>query len=87
MILGNVVIAMYTICTLLTVMHESWNITHPRRNPTQVYAMLNWEEEDFYSIKIHDEWVLRQKRKTDSNLKRKIRNTYWKEKANVLQHK
>ena len=87
MILGNVVITMYTICTLMTVIHESWNITNPRRNPTQVYVALNWEEEDFYSVKIHGEWVLRKKRATDSKIKRRIRNAYWKEKANVLQHK
>ena len=77
MIIGSVVIALYTVCTLLTVVDETWNINNPRPNPKKVYYFMQWEKKDFYNNKINNEWVLRKYRKTDNNLKRKARNKYW----------
>jgi plasmid maintenance system killer protein len=56
---------------------EAWNINNPRPFPKATYHRLQWEEKDFYSVKINNEWVLRKYRKTDSKLKRKIRTKYW----------
>ena len=79
MILGNVVIIMYTACTLLTTIDELWNINNPRPYPKQNYYVLQWDKEDFYSQKIRGEWVLRPKRKTDSKIKQRIRQQYWRD--------
>ena len=65
-------------CALLTLADEVWNMNHPRPNPNKPYNIVKWEAKDFYSYKIKDEWVLRPYRKTDSKLKRVIRNNYWK---------
>ena len=63
--------------TLATCLDESWNISNPRPFPAAKYYFLQWEEKDFYTFKIKGEWVLRKYRKTDSKLKRKVRNKYW----------
>ena len=73
------IIKFYIIATFLTVFDEAWNIQHPRPFPKQKYYALEWEQEDFYSYKIKEEWVLRKYRKTDNEIKRKIRNKYWEE--------
>ena len=66
-------------CIMLTVADEAWNIKNPRPYPAKQYYALQWEAKDFYSIKVKNEWVLRPYRKTDSKLKRVVRNNYWKE--------
>ena len=45
--------------------------------------MLQWEEKDFFTYKINNEWVLRPYRKTDSNLKKKVRKKYWKKREKL----
>ena len=77
MILSSVVINLYTIITFSIIADEIWNIKHPRLLPAKKYYLLQWEFKDFYSYQIKGEWVLRKYRKTDSELKRKIRNKYW----------
>ena len=70
MIIDKVVLVMYAFCTITSLSDELWNINHPRPHPVKQYHLLQWEEKDFYSYKIKGEWVLRQKRKTDSKLKK-----------------
>ena len=65
--------------TFATVTDEVWNIQNPRPYPSQEYYMLQWEEDDFYKNK-HGNWILRPKRKTDSELKKEIRDRYWSRK-------
>ena len=72
------IIELYLICTLLTATDEVWNMRNPRPFPKKQYIYLQWEEKDFYSIKIKNKWVLRKKRKTDSPLKKRLRRKYWK---------
>ena len=67
----------YIIATFLTISDEIWNINNPRRYSYNKYHLVHWEEKDFYSVKIRDEWVLRKFRKTDNNIKRRVRNKYW----------
>ena len=74
----QMIIIFYTIATLMTVSDEIWNIKHPRPYPKRTYYSLQWEEKDFYTKKINNEWVLRKYRKTDSPRKRKVRTKYWK---------
>jgi len=62
---------------MCTGIDEAWNINNPRPFPKGKYYRLQWEQKDFYSVKINNEWVLRKYRKTDSKLKRKIRTKYW----------
>ncbi len=71
------VVKLYIIASLLTLSDEIWNINHPRPEPKKQYYMIQWEKNDFYSYKIKNEWVLRKYRKTDTPLKRRIRNKYW----------
>ena len=78
MIIDKVVLVMYAFCTITSLSDELWNINHPRPHPVKQYHLLQWEVIDFYSYKIKGEWVLRQKRKTDSKLKKRIRRKYWK---------
>ena len=73
------IIKMYFICIFLTVSDEIWNIKHPRPNPSKTYYALTWEAQDFYTYKINGEWVLRKHRKTDSETKKIVRESYWKE--------
>ena len=75
----SMLITMYSICTFLTIAHEAWNMKNPRKYPKQRYILINWEIEDFYSLKIDDEWVLRKHRKVDTNMKATLRKQYWKE--------
>lgn len=56
---------------------EAWNVRNPRPEPKGIYYRLQWEVKDFYTFQINNEWVLRKYRKTDSKLKRKVRNKYW----------
>ena len=72
------IIKFYAIALLLTVSDEIWNINNPRPDPKGKYYWLVWEEKDFYSFKVGNEWVLRKFRKTDSPLKKRIRARYWK---------
>ena len=74
------IIKFYFICTMLTMADEIWNIQHPRPFPKQHYYMLQWEQADFIQLK-NGEWILRPKRKVDSELKKAIREKY------VLQYK
>ncbi len=82
MIFPLFIIKAYAIMTLSTTIDEIWNINNPRPNPKAKYYMLQWEEKDFYTFQIKNEWILRKYRKTDSKLKRKVRNKYW-EKRNA----
>ena len=76
-ILPSVVIKAYTAMTFLFVVDETWNMKHPRPYPKQNYYMMQWEEKDFYTFKIEGEWVLRKYRKTDTELKKTLRDKYW----------
>ena len=40
-------------------------------------VIMEWDEEDFFTNKINNEWVLRPKRKIDSPLKENLRRRYW----------
>tara|TARA_Y100001938_G_scaffold147521_1_gene228887 strand:+ start:783 stop:1028 length:246 start_codon:yes stop_codon:yes gene_type:complete len=71
------IIKFYIVATLLTIFDEAWNIKNPRPYPKQIYYSVQWEEKDFYTFKIDDEWVLRKYRKTDNNIKREVRKQYW----------
>ena len=75
------IIKLYFICTVMTMTDEIWNIQHPRPFPKQHYYMLQWEQNDFIQLKNGD-WILRLERKTDSELKKAIRERY-----HVLQYK
>jgi len=77
------VIKGYILVFFLTAIDEQWNINNPRPHPKAKYHRLQWEEKDFYTFKINNEWILRKYRKTDSKLKRKVRNKYW-EKMNEI---
>ena len=77
------ILKLYIVCTLLTSYNELWNIKHPRPHPKQTFYMLQWEEKDFYTYKINNQWVLRPYRKTDSNLKKKVRKKYWKKREKL----
>ena len=68
----------YTIITFTVVLDEAWNIGNPRPYPMKEYALLQWEEDDFYK-NIYGQSVLRPYRKTDSELKKAVRKKYWKE--------
>lgn len=67
----------YTIAVFTISIEEAWNINNPRPNPKKIYYCLNWEEKDFYTQKINNEWVLRKYRKTDSETKNLVRKKYW----------
>ena len=82
MVIWGVVIKAYMAIILLNEIDEQWNINNPRPYPRSKYNRLQWEKEDFYTFKVNGEWVLRKVRKTDSKLKRKVRNKYW-EKRNA----
>ena len=71
------IITFYTVILFTIAIDEAWNINHPRPNPRKTYQALQWEETDFYSKKINDEWVLRKYRKTDSLTKKAVRDEYW----------
>ena len=73
----QMIIKCYIIVMFMTVSDEIWNIKHPRPHPKKIYYSLQWEEKDFYTKKINDEWVLRRYRKTDTPTKRQVRNEYW----------
>ena len=75
--LRNMIIKLYIISVLLTLTDEIWNIKHPRPYSFKSYKILEWEEKDFYSQKINNEWVLRKYRKTDSLTKKAVRRQYW----------
>ena len=72
------IIKCYIIAALLTLSDEVWNIKHPRHYSFKSYKLMQWEENDFYTQKINNEWVLRKYRKTDTPLKRRLRTKYWK---------
>ena len=78
----QMILKFYIIATLLTLSDEIWNIKHPRPYSFKSYYLLQWEEKDFYSKKINNEWVLRKYRKTDTTLKRRVRTKYWKKRLN-----
>ena len=77
MVIWGVVIKAYSIMTFATIADEVWNIKNPRPYPAKSYHCLQWEEKDFYTFKVNDEWILRKYRKTDSKTKRLIRTKYW----------
>ena len=77
MVIWAVVIKAYTIMTFSIALDEAWNMNNPRPYPKQNYYLMNWEDKDFYSNKINNEWVLRKHRKTDSETKLFLRNKYW----------
>ena len=70
-------IIFYSIIIFSTTLDEIWNINNPRPNPKKHYYCLQWEEKDFYSYKIENQWILRKYRKTDSSTKRQAREEYW----------
>ena len=72
------IIKCYIIAALLTLSDEVWNINNPRHYSFKAYKLFQWEEKDFYTQKINNEWVLRKYRKTDTPLKRRLRTKYWK---------
>ena len=74
------IILFYTIAIFTITLDEVWNMYNPRPNPLKSYYVIQWEEKDFYSKKINNEWILRKYRKTDDENKRIIRENYWKEK-------
>ena len=78
MVILGVLINAYTIMTFATIFDEAWNISNPRPYPARKYYLLQWEEQDFYK-NIHSQWILRPKRNTDSELKKAVREKYWKE--------
>ena len=69
----------YAILTIITFGDEIWNINNPRPYSFQKYYMLQWEQKDFYSKKINGEWILRKYRKTDTKLKRRVRDKWWRD--------
>lgn len=77
------IIKLYIVSLFLTVTDEIWNIKNPRPNPKKQYYCLQWEEKDFYTYKINDEWVLRKFRKTDSPTKKQVRNEYWEKREKL----
>ena len=78
------ILTCYAICAFLTISDEIWNIRHPRRYSFKSYNVLQWDDKDFYSVKIDGEWVLRPYRKVDSPFKRHIRKKYWKKRKKDL---
>ena len=79
MVILGVVIKAYTIINFMIVADEVWNISNPRPYPKAKYYMLEWEEDDFIKMK-DGGYLLRPKRKTDNELKRYVRNEYWRKK-------
>ena len=77
------IIKLYILSALLTLSDEIWNINTPRHYSFKSYKILKWEDKDFYSQKINNEWVLRKYRKTDSPLKKHVRKKYWKKRLKV----
>ena len=77
----QMIIKCYIIVMFMTVSDEIWNIKHPRPFPKKTYHALQWEEKDFYTQKINNEWILRKYRKTDDETKRYVRNQYWKKRV------
>ena len=77
------ILKLYIVATILTSYNELWNINNPRPQPKQTFHILQWEEKDFYTYKINNEWVLIKYRKTDSNLKKKVRKKYWKKREKL----
>ena len=71
------IIKYYIILTALSIVDETWNINNPRPNPKKKYHWLQWEEQDFYPKKYKNKYILRKSRKTDTPLKKTIRNKYW----------
>ena len=78
------IITFYIAILFTIAIDETWNINHPRPNPKKIYRALQWEESDFYSQKINNEWVLRKYRETDSLLKKHVRKKYWKKRLKVI---
>tara|TARA_R100000808_G_C2103085_1_gene119530 strand:+ start:291 stop:542 length:252 start_codon:yes stop_codon:yes gene_type:complete len=72
------ILKFYIIAAFLTTIDETWNIQNPRPFPQEEYYIVTWEAKDFYSYKVQDQWILRQYRKTDGFIKRRIRNKYWR---------
>ncbi len=72
------ILKLYLMCAMMSFTDEMWNIKNPRPIPKAKYYLIQWEAKDFYSFKVKNEWVLRPYRKTDSKLKRVVRNNYWK---------
>ena len=72
------ILKLYIILTFTTAIDEIYNITHPRPFPKQTYYSLQWDELDFISEKINNEWVLRIYRESDNELKSYVRKQYWK---------
>ena len=77
------ILKLYIVILLTTAIDEQWNINNPRPNPNKTYNRLQWEKADFFTYKINNEWVLRPYRKTDSNLKKKVRKKYWKKRGKL----
>ena len=77
------ILKLYIVATILTSYNELWNINNPRPHPKQTFYMLEWEEKDFFTYKINNEWVLRPYRKTDTKLKKKVRKKYWKKRGKL----
>ena len=77
MVMYGVLVKAYAIMIFATGLDEMWNMNNPRPFPQQKYYLLQWEEKDFYTFQIDNQWVLRKYRKTDDETKRYIRNKYW----------
>jgi hypothetical protein len=79
MILFGVLIKSYAVIGVLFVADEMWNIHNPRPFPKQEYHMMQWEEKDFVKMK-DGSYILRPKRKVDSELKEYARKKYHEKK-------
>ena len=77
------ILKLYIVMLLTSALDEQWNINNPRPEPQKTYYRLQWEKADFYTYKINNEWVLRPYRKTDTNLKKKVRKKYWKKRVKI----
>ena len=73
------IIKLYIISALLTLSDEIWNINTPRHYSFKSYKILKWEDKDFYSQKINNEWVLKKYRANDNETKKYVRKLYWTE--------
>ena len=80
MIIWGVAIKAYTIMTFLTVADEVWNVKTPRPYPKQTYYSMQWEEDDFIMMK-DGSYVLRKKRKVDTQTKAEARRLWHEHKV------
>ena len=76
MVMVGVLVKAYVAIIFSIVIDENWNANNPRPYHNKTYYAVKWEEKDFYK-NIHCQWILRPKRRTDSDLKKTVRKQYW----------